>query len=305
MRSISVVWVVAVMLAAAPGAGSAHAQGPAGPATTASGPPDDQSKAGPKDREDKPKAEEPKVTAPDDEAPAIATSDVEEPAVAKPGKAKDDDGKGKPEKAKPAAVTAPPETPKPAKAKPAPVAKPAQQKPAQQKPAPKAETAQPKTADVAAPSEQAPARPVEAAKPASPRPKAARVAASRLRHATGRAHRAPEHGRQATRRPTEARATAGAAGPEHSGTAPAGGGRVSGEAAPATGHRVPSIRTLAPRVAARGVAAESAALGRPPPRVLILDARHASNAGLLLASIFMSALALFLGWQTRFWHPRR
>ena len=150
VRSISVVWVVAVMLAAALGADSAHAQGPAGPATTASGPPGDQSKAGPKDGEDEPKAGKPKVTAPDDEAPAIATSDVEEPAAAKPGKAKDDDdGMAKPEKVKPAAATAQPEPPKPVKAKPAAGAG------RLRRAGFEAETAAARLAAVAAPSEQA------------------------------------------------------------------------------------------------------------------------------------------------------
>jgi hypothetical protein len=295
VRSISVVWIVAVMLAAAPGAGSAHAQQPAGPATTVSGPSGDQSKAGPQGGDDKPKAEKPKVPAPDDEAPAVATPDVEEPTVAEAGK--DDDGKDKPVKAKPAAVTPQPEKPKPAKAPPAPAAKAAQPKPAAQ-----AKTAQPKTADAAAPDDQAPDPPVAAAKRVAPRPKAIRLAAPRLKHTTGRAHRAHAPGRQAGRHLTQAR---GPARPEQPGAAPAASSRVPGAAAPAPGHRVASTLIRAPRAAARGVAAASAAVDRSPPRVLILDAPLPSNAVLLLAGILTAALALFIGWQTGSWHRRR
>ena len=89
----------------------------------------------------------------------------------------------------------------------------------------------------------------------------------------------------------------GAAGREESGTARAGNGRVLGAAAPANGHRAASTPILAPRLAVRGVAAASAALERPPPRVLILDAPRPDSAVLLLAGILTAALALFLGWQ--------
>jgi len=284
VRSRSVVWVVAVILAATIGAGSAFAQEPAAPATTASGQPDGQSKA--KDGEAEPKAEKPKVDPPDVAPPPATTTDAGAPEVAKAGKPKDDKAeKPKAEKAKPAPATPQPETPK-------------QDQP---KPTPKPKLTQPKGADAAAPSAQAaepaPESQADAATPGSLRPRAAqRVLASRI-HGTTREKPAPRH--RVARRPQEAGRPAGAAGPERSVTEPAGSVRDSAEPAPATGHAVPETPMLAARAASDDVAAAGAPLDRGAPRVLIVDARQPGNAMLLLAIVLTAAVAFLLGREAR------
>jgi len=295
MKSMGVVWVVAVMLAVAIGAGTAFAQAPIVPATTVAGQPDDQSKADAKDGEDKPKVE-------------------------KSGKPTDD--KAKPEKPQPA-------PPKPAKPQPE-MPKQAQPKQAQPKPTPQPKPAQPKSAEAGAPSAQpnepGPEPQVDAAKSASPRPKPApRVAAPRIGHGTTGGRPAPKESRKAARRP------AGAASPERSGTEPAGSGRDSADATSATSHPVAATPILAPRLASAGAAEASASLDRQQPRVLILDARQPGfDATLLLAIVLTAGVAFLFGrevrrrpaagsrrsrraprstrlddeWQSRFWHRR-
>jgi hypothetical protein len=289
VRSRSVVWVVAVILAVTIGAGSAFAQEPVVPATTASGQSDGQSKAD--DGEAKPKAEKPKVDASDVAPPPVTNTDAEAPELAKAGKPKDD--KAKPEKAKPAPATAQPETPKQDQPKPAKTPK--QEQP---KPTPKPKLTQPKGADAAAPSaraaEPAPESQADAATRVSPRPRAAqRVPASSIGHGTTRERPAPTH--RVARRTQEAGRPGGAAGPERSATEPAGSVRDSAEAAPATGHAVPQTSVLAARAASDDVAAASAPLDRGPPRVLIVDARQPGNAMLLLAIVLTAAVAFLLG----------
>jgi hypothetical protein len=305
VRSRSVVWIVAVILAAGIGARSAVAQEPVVPATTASGQPDDQSKG--KDGEAKPKAEKPKVDPPEVDPPDVApppatNTDAGAPELAKAGKPKDGKAKpekAKPEKAKPAPATPKPETPKQDQPKPAKTPK--QELP---KPIPKPKATQPKGADAAAPSAQAeepaPESQADAATPVSPRPRAAqRVAASSSGHATAQGHPAPTHSPRVARRLQEARLLAGAAGPERSATEPAGSVRDSAEAAPATGHVVPRTPMLAARAASDDVAAASAPLDRGPPRVVIVDAREPGNATLLLAIVLTAAVAFLLGSEAR------
>jgi hypothetical protein len=295
VRSRSVVWVVAVILAATIGAGSAFAQEPAAPATTASGQPDGQSKA--KDGEAEPKAEKPKVDPPDVAPPPATNTDAGAPEIAKAGKPKDDKAeKPKAETAKPAPATPQPETPK--QDQPTPAKTPKQEQP---KPTPKPKLTQPKGADAAAPSahaaEPAPESQADAATPGSLRPRAAqRVLASRI-HGTTREKPAPRH--RVARRPQEAGRPAGAAGPERSVTEPAGSVRDSAEAAPATGHAVPQTPMLAARAASDDVAAAGAPLDRGAPRVLIVDARQPGNAMLLLAIVLTAAVAFLLGRAAR------
>jgi hypothetical protein len=282
---------VAVILAVTIGAGSAFAQEPVVPATTASGQSDGQSKAD--DGEAKPKAEKPKVDASDVAPAPVTNTDAEAPELAKAGKPKDDTAK--PEKAKPAPATAQPKTPKQDQPKPAKTPK--QEQP---KPTAKPKLTQPKGADAAAPSAQAaapaPESQADAATRVSPRPRATqRVPPSSIGHGTTREHPASTH--RMARRPQEAGRPAGAAGPEPSATEPAGSVRDSAEAAPApaTGRAVPQTSVLAARAASDDVAAASAPLDRGPPRVLIVDARQPGNAMLLLAIVLTAAVAFLLG----------
>jgi hypothetical protein len=169
MRATGVVWVVAVTLAVALGAGTAFAQAPVVPATTVA----DQSDV---EVPEVPDVEVPEVEV-NVEVPNVEVN-VEVPKVDAPKLEKS--GKPRGTKAKPA--------------KPTPQPKPAQPT--------GADAGAPSSAP---PSEPRPEPQLDAAKSVSPRPKASpRVAASRIGHGTTGGRPTPEQSRKAARRPADA-----------------------------------------------------------------------------------------------------
>jgi hypothetical protein len=265
MRGTGVVWVVAVMLAVAIGAGTAFAQAPVVPATTVVRQSDVDVPEVPNVEVN---VEVPNVEVNVDvsnvevnvEVPNVEVN-VAAPNLEKSGKA--GDGKAKPANPKP--------------------------KPAQPK---SAEAAAPPSAP---PSEPGPAPQVDTAKSVSPRMKAApRVAAPKIRHGTTPRRPARNESRTTARRP------AGAASAERSATERAGSGRESADATPVSSHRVAATPRPAPRLASEGAAA-GASLARQQPRVLILDAREPGDATMLLALVLTAGVAFLLGREARRW----
>ena len=269
MRATGVVWVVAVLLAVAIGAGTAFAQAPVVPVTTVVRQSD-------VDVPEVPNVEvnvevpnvEVNVEVPNVEVnvevPNVEVN-VEAPKLEKSGKA--GDGKAKPANPKP----------KPAQPKSAEAGAPPSVPPSGPGPAPQVDTA---------------------AKSVSPRMKAApRVAAPKIRHGTtpGRPARPARNERR-----TAARRPAGAAGAERSATERVGSGRESADVTSVSRHRVAAPPRPAPRLASEGAAA-GASLARQQPRVLILDAREPGDATMLLALVLTAGVAFLLGREARRW----